>query len=302
MGKPLVGKRKRGHVVRRQKAQEPQLVELEKTCLLIRGAKTSQTSLSFLRDIRKLKGSSAKLFSRKNEIRPLEDETKLEFLCQKNDAGLFLFASHNKKRPHNLVMGRLYNGHILDMFEMGIKSYKSIEDCIKENKRAKTTDSPSFILFQGDVFEKDLTMKTLKSMFLDFFKARVLEEIDIPSVDHLIVISADEDTIYVRSYVVGFKMKSSANKISDAFTTKAPKCGLIEMGPSVDLTLRRSRLAAPQLAKQAHKQPKQNKGPKKIKNVSRDVLHGTSGRIHMQKQDVSKVVTRSRFRKALKKK
>ena len=39
-------------------------------------------------------------------MRPFEDQTSLEFMSQKNDASLFAFGSHSKKRPHNLVFGK----------------------------------------------------------------------------------------------------------------------------------------------------------------------------------------------------
>ena len=44
----------------------------------------------------------------------------MEFLSQKNDASLFAFGTHSKKRPHNLVFGRLFDHHILDMVETGV--------------------------------------------------------------------------------------------------------------------------------------------------------------------------------------
>ena len=47
---------------------------------------------------------NAKMLSRKNEIRPFEDATSLEFLMDKNDCALFAFGNHSKKRPQNLIM------------------------------------------------------------------------------------------------------------------------------------------------------------------------------------------------------
>ena len=43
----------------------------------------------------------------------------------KYDCSLFAVGSHQKKRPDNLVLGRVYDSHILDMFELGIQDFKS---------------------------------------------------------------------------------------------------------------------------------------------------------------------------------
>ena len=34
--------------------------------------------------------------------------------------------SNTKKRPNNIVMGRMFDNHLLDMFEFGIENYESI--------------------------------------------------------------------------------------------------------------------------------------------------------------------------------
>ena len=46
----------------------------------------------------------SKTLQRKNEILPFEDCKSIEFLAEKNDCSLFAFASHTKKRPHNLIL------------------------------------------------------------------------------------------------------------------------------------------------------------------------------------------------------
>ena len=55
-------------------------------------------------------------------------------------------------------------------------------------------------------------------------------------------------------------------------------------------------IAVTDLIKCAMKQPKAVNVPKKKKNIERDAMGSKLGRIHMHKQDFSKLVTRSRFK------
>lgn len=61
-----------------------------------------------------MKKPNAIMFSRRNPFRPFEDISNIEFIMNKNDASLFLFGSHSKKRPQNLVMGNVW---LLDEFK-----------------------------------------------------------------------------------------------------------------------------------------------------------------------------------------
>ena len=67
------------------------------------------------------------MLSKKNDIRPFESINSLEFLSQKNDCSLFMVGSHSKKRPNNIVMGRLFNYQLLDMVEFGVLDYQSMD-------------------------------------------------------------------------------------------------------------------------------------------------------------------------------
>jgi hypothetical protein len=78
-----------------------------------------------------LRQVDSKKFSRKNpDVQPFESggETHLEFFCNKSNCSLFAFGSHSKKRPHNLVLGRMYDFHLFDCLELGIEHLQAIKD------------------------------------------------------------------------------------------------------------------------------------------------------------------------------
>lgn len=310
MGKPIVGKRKRGHVSRREKAKLPQLVEQPKRTLLIRSSRTGLYGQQLLRDVKKLQGGErGLLFSRKNEdVRPFENETSIEFFCNKNECGLFTLASHSKKRPNNVVFGRVFDNQLLDMVEVGVDSYESIDDIMKRGSHTttKALGGQTAVIFQGEGWDSTEALKTLRSLFLDMFKQEPHAEVDMSAIDHLCVCTAIADEkVYVRNYVVAFKAKEGTKKESKVGVVnfegaKIPDIQLVDMGPNIDLSLRRNKLPSPELMKMSLKQAKLATEAKKRKNVTHDDFQGKVGRIHMKKQDMANLVTRSRFSKVLK--
>lgn len=79
-----------------------------------------------------------------------------------------------------------------------------------------------------------------------------------------------------------------------------PKVSLVEHGPHIDWVLRRSRIAAPNLAKIARKQAKLRPVTSARKNVEHDKFQGKIGRVHIKRQSMDGLVHQSRFRKAFK--
>ena len=118
-------------------------------------------------------------------------------------------------------------------------------------------------------------------MFLDFFRGPTVSNIRLAGLEYVLHFTALNGKNYFRGYKVLLK-KSGC---------KTPRIELEETGPSVDLVLRRTYLASDDLYKLSIKMPKDLK-PKKKTNVSHDTFGTTDGRIHMQKQDLSKLQTR----------
>ena len=59
--------------------------------------------------------------SKKNDFRPFENATQLEFFCKKTDSSLFAFGNHTKKRPDNLVIS-----YILCIAVLAEKQYQDL--------------------------------------------------------------------------------------------------------------------------------------------------------------------------------
>ncbi|XP_048577610.1 ribosome production factor 2 homolog isoform X2 [Nematostella vectensis] len=254
------------------------VVENTKTAMFIRGGRTSELVTQVLKDLCVLKKPHAVMFQRKNIVRPFEDQTSIEFFSVRNDASLFIFGSHSKKRPHNLVIGRCFDGHVLDMFELGITRFISLQDF----KAAKcTAGTKPCLMFTGEEFENNSEYKRLKNVLIDFFRGTVTQKVRLQGLEHVIQCTAYEGKIFFRSYRTALKKSGG----------RTPYVELDEIGPSLDFQLRRTRLAADDLMKEANRVPKETKA-KKVKNVDYDPFGTKSGKVHMQRQDYSKLQTR----------
>lgn len=284
-GKRNRSRSKHPRVQRIAKAKGSLLVENAKRILLLRGHKTSSVGVDVIRDLNSLKKPHSKLFTKKNPILPFEDDSSLRFLCEKNDCSLFGLTNHNKKRPHNLVIGRMFNWEVLDMIELGIDKHLPI-NMIPGNKKA--VGNKPMMLFQGDEFEHDDVFKTLKGLLIDMFRGEETDSIHTAGLDSLLVCSAHKGKCHMRWYFVTLEGAES----------KAPQAKLRNMGPFIDFTIRRSYIGPKELRKMAMRRPPQLKS-KMQKNVSKNEMGDVVGRVYKKRQSLDEMQTRKM--KALKK-
>jgi ribosome production factor 2 len=262
-------------------ARAPKLVENTKTALFLTGTKTSQVLKLALRDLALLKKPDVTRLTRRNPIRPFEDATSLEFLCKTNDTPLFAFGSHTKKRPHNLIMGRMFDFQLLDMVEFGIDpdTFKDVTQLASERKTSSQLGSKPCFVFIGDHFETNEDLKVVKSVIVDFFRGDVVDIVNLAVLDHVYVVTAASDTkIHFRHYAVALKRSG----------TRIPNVSLDEIGPTLDLTFRRRVQGDSTLRRESLRIPKAAK-PVIAKNVERGELGDKTGRIHMQRQDFGRL-------------
>jgi len=184
-------------------AKEPKLNESVKKALFLKGPKASNIVTQALKDLYTIKNPHGTMLKKRNVARPLEDASMVEFLSQKNDSSLFAFGSHTKKRPHNLVLGRLYDYQILDMVEVTINgsTFKSIHEFTLTRQATVRHGMAPLIIFNGDDFENETKQDLilLKSLLLDLFRGAVLDKLNLASLDRVIVCTAHNDTVFFQA-------------------------------------------------------------------------------------------------------
>merc|ERR1712127_1107121 len=133
---------------------------------------------------------------------------------------------------------------------------------------------------------QDASFTLLRSIWLDFFQLREVETISSIGVEHALVFTATGDSVtggsvMMRHYLV--KLKKSAE-------ASGPYVELSEIGPSLDLAVRRVHHASESLTKEAMTRPKATAAaPKKVKNIEHGRLSGRQGRLHVPKQNLNEM-------------
>jgi len=275
--KPSTRKGKRSLMKR-----EPKLIENPKTALFLRGNKASQVAITCAKDLCRIKNPNSVFFGKKHDLQPFESTNEMETICRKYDASLFSFVSHNKKRPNNLVIGRMFDGQVLDMVEFGIDKFKGLDE-FKVPKFA--VGSKPCLMFAGEPFLSDSSdFSRIKNLLIDFFHGEEITNIRLEGIEHVYSFTStteEDKKIHMRGYKIVLKKSGE----------KTPTVELEEMGPSADLVVRRVKLASADLFKTACKRPKELK-PKKVKNISKDPFGSTLGQVHIPRQDLTKLTTR----------
>jgi ribosome production factor 2 len=234
-----------------------------------------------LKDLHTLKKPAAKLFTKRNMTRPFEDPSSVEFLCKANDASLFSYVSHSKKRPQNLVMGRLFDFQVLDMIELSVDgaTFKPMSSFEGKRQAVVRIDSKPMFIFQGNEFESDPNLKTFKNLLLDYFRGQVLDKINLAGLDRVVVCTAHKSVVYFRHY--GIILKTTG--------TKYPRVELDLVGPSMDLKIRRVRTGQADLHKLSLQVPRTRPKTAMRKNKTQGKFGDSMATIHLGGQNLNEI-------------
>lgn len=168
----------------------------------MQGRRGSEKVRNLISDLYDIKKPDARKLSKKNDITIFENAVPVEELCKKNETPLFVFGSHNKKRPDNIVFGRMFDYSLLDMIELGIETYNGTREF---NNAKITLGTKPCLIFSGSDWEQTQELKHLKSIFVDMFHREYTENVRLQGLEHAISFTASNGKVLVRSYKVLLK-------------------------------------------------------------------------------------------------
>ncbi|KAJ4468136.1 Brix-domain-containing protein [Lentinula aciculospora] len=293
-------------------AREPKEIEDARTVVFVKGTKTGEVLNGVMKDMMALKRPDAISFSKKNVIHPLDAQntasgssstSSLEFWSTKNDASMFVIGQTSKKRPNDLTFVRLFDGKVLDIVEAGVENYVSMESIPGPKS---TPGHKPLMHFASELFDTHPRFIQLKSMLMSLFNGEAVESIYLKGLEHVISVSLAPTPATLNVASSSAESTTPLPKIHfRAYTTRLlasgsriPRVELTLMGPSMDLVLRRHTNPDPELLKHATRRPKLKKTDvekglgKKRKNLDVDEMGDLRGRVHVGKQDLSKLQTR----------
>ncbi|CAA6673994.1 unnamed protein product [Spirodela intermedia] len=213
------------------------------------GARSSAVLNAVLTQIYHLKRDNAMRFTKKNDrVMPFESagEASLEFLSQ-IDCSLFV-------SWEECLIITFY-----DLVEVGVENFKTMKSFSYDEKIAPRMGSKPFFALIGEGFESSGELKHLKEVLLDLSGERVFQR---PLIDfmHLIVQVVDN-----------LNLAGVGRALCVPISLQTP-IELVEVGPSMDLVVRRHRLPNASLQKEAMK--------------GAHIVHGKLGKIYVPDQKV----------------
>lgn len=140
----------------------------------------------------------------------------VERLCAQWDTALVCVGSHSKKKPHNLTIARLFNNHLLDAIQFTVLSHRPISAF--RGAKCQLGAKPCLV-FSGEAWQSHETYRPLANLFIDFFRGRVVSQISLVGLDHVLVfVALDEQRVSLRHYTI--HLKRSGTKVRSVSFTR----------------------------------------------------------------------------------
>ncbi|EFO62389.1 Brix domain containing protein [Giardia lamblia P15] len=293
--KPRVPTTARGKRI--MKEREPKIVENNKNTIFLSGSTANKDCNDLLRDLLSMRAPmGVRRRFRDREANPFVDASELEFLSQRVDCSLFCTGTSSKKRPSNIVIGRMFDGQVLDMVELGIDLYLGLTDIHSPKPQFGTKPA---LIFEGDLWSNDTIFEGCKSIFMDFFRGPTVTAMAHASLRYCHVFYAvGSEDLQTRRVLMRTYYLCTSRELEEKENVKKlhqESCGgitIIPMGPNVDFTLRRTRILDRSEMAAAMRRQRTKKDPSKVpgvKNAEYDELGREFGTVYVDRQDLDKL-------------
>jgi ribosome production factor 2 len=246
-------------------SREPHIEEDRKCSLFIKGRKSSLVLGQVWDALARFRYREIVKYSHKNDTLPFESVEEIEHFCKKSDCSLFVFFSDSKKRRNNVIFGRLFDSHVLEMYEVGILDF--VADLPSGDIEHAAVPA---LLFEGDRWDTDFS--NFRSVLIDFFVGDLKGTANLQQIQHALaftIVEGEQTQILVRHYQV------------DASGSEP---NLLPVSPSFAMVQRRTMHPDPDVFASAMVKPVVNK---KKKNIVKDDLGRELGRVFVKKQNVA---------------
>lgn len=301
----------------------PKVEESRKKVLMIHGNKVSQALKDFMVELRCVIGPAAIPFKKSNSVFPFEDPKPFEFFSFKNATPLFVLASHQKKRPHHLTFGRLFNHQLVDLFEFEVSGREMM------NTRAASRIGGGhrpMLVFHGRLWDALPPFQRLRTILCDIFGGKAVPLCSVTGLDSVAVFSlagpkdsAESASVSAAAITgadltpftlsMGIFSVPPRNLPTAALPAEMPEGAipcpigpLVPVGPMATLKFKRCKLGPDTVWRAALRQPKELAASrtaegaaghgketevkrKKKGNLQRDELGHLRGQLHIGKQD-----------------
>eukprot|EP00802_Teleaulax_amphioxeia_P015316 Tamp_15404.p1 GENE.Tamp_15404~~Tamp_15404.p1 ORF type:complete len:401 (+),score=67.56 Tamp_15404:35-1204(+) len=172
----------------------------ERVALFLRGASTNEKVSKVLADLHKAKQPNSLYLPSRVEGGQMQSNAFVESMCAKTRTSMYGYVSHTKKRPNDLMLGRLFHGQVLDWFQFRVLNEGP---ALSASRRLPQLGGRTAFVFLGKYWQSDRYLCQFKNYLIDTFGARPGKTLDVDHVECVLVCTSHNATqITLKQYLV----------------------------------------------------------------------------------------------------
>lgn len=98
---------------------------------------------------------------------------------------------------NSFCTGRLFDHHVLDAFEFGVESFKSM---LEFKSWTPSVGIKPALVFMGEDFDTVHSLNRMKSLFIDLFHQNETELVHLNNVEYVVTFAVVENKVLIRTY------------------------------------------------------------------------------------------------------